>query len=507
MPRMAEGLPSREKDENRKNKSIVRILRRTRSICPECMKVLDAEIFVDQDNKVKISKTCDIHGQFVDTYTFSNPELYKWAEKYAQDGIPIENPRTEIKDGCPFDCGLCPNHKSHTVLAIIDVTNRCNLKCPICFANAATAGYIYEPSQGDISKIIENLRSNCPIPPPALQFSGGEPTMREDLPRLIESAKRQGFRHVEVNTNGLRLAKEIGFFKELIDSGMDTTYLQFDGLDDSIYEKTRGLPLLNTKMSVIENARKLGFQSIVLVVTLVKGVNDHQLGEIVRFALENSDVIRCVNVQPVSITGRIDSKARDAMRINTTDFMELLQQQMLDMIKVSDFFPVPSVIPMAKAVGKLRSRKYVLFSTMPWCGVATFMVKAKDQWVPITQLVDIDKFFKTMDNVYHDLDEGHNIRAKIQILTALRHVKASFIKEVLWPILKTGSYEALGRFMRRVVMIGCMHFMDPYNFDLQRLERCVIHYGLPDGTIRPFCSVNTLHREKVEKKYSVPYEK
>jgi uncharacterized radical SAM superfamily Fe-S cluster-containing enzyme len=259
-------------------------------------------------------------------------------------------------------------------------------------------------------------------------------------------------------------------------------------------------------MSVIDNARKLGFESLVLVVTLVKGVNDHQLGEIVRFALENSDVIRCVNVQPVSITGRIDTQAREAMRINTTDFMELIQEQTSGLIKISDFFPVPSVIPIAKAIGTMRSKDYALFSTMPWCGVATFMVKGKEGWIPITKLADVDRFFQTMDSVYHDLLEGHRIRAKIRILGAIRHVKASFIKEVLWPVLKTGSYDALGRFMRKVVMVGCMHFMDPYNFDLQRLERCVIHYGLPDGTIRPFCSVNTLHRAKVEKAYSVPIE-
>ncbi len=470
------------------------------------MKVLDAEIFIDDDGKVKISKTCDTHGFFIDTYTFSNPELYEWAEKYAHPGIPIENPRTETNEGCPYDCGICPNHKSHTVLSIIDVTNRCNLECPICFANAATTGYVYEPSQGEIEKIIGNLSSNTPVPPPALQFSGGEPTIREDLPLLVKSAKDHGFRHVEVNTNGVRLAKDLDFFKELIGAGLDTLYLQFDGLDDGVYEKTRGLPLLKTKMSVLENARKLGFESIVLVVTLVKGVNDDQLGEIVRFAFENSDIIRCVNVQPVSITGRIDTKAREAMRINTTDFMELIQEQTSGLIKISDFFPVPSVIPVAKAIGRMKSRSYSLFSTVPWCGVATFMVQGKEGWVPITRLANVDKFFKTMDNVYHDLVEGHKTRAKIRTLAAVRHVKASFIKEVMWPVLKTGTYDALGGFMRKVVMIGCMHFMDPYNFDLQRLESCVIHYGLPDGTIRPFCAVNTLHRAKVEKQYSVPLE-
>jgi len=470
------------------------------------MKVLDAKIFVDDDNRVKISKTCDMHGDYIDTYTFSDPELYDWAEKYKQPGAPIDNPRTDVKDGCPYDCGLCPNHKSHTVLSIIDITNRCNLTCPICFANAAKAGYIYEPTKEQIEKMIKNLRSNSPTPPPALQFSGGEPTIRQDLPDLVKLAKENGFRHIEVNTNGIVVAKDLNFFKKLIDAGMSTLYLQFDGLDDSIYEKTRGLPLLETKMKVIDNARKLGFDSILLVVTLVKGINDQQLGKIVNFALKNSDVIRCVNVQPVSITGRIDSQARETMRINTTDFMELIQEQTEGQIKKDDFFPVPSVIPFTRAVGKMKSKEYALFSTSPWCGVGTFMVKAKNKWVPITHFAKVDQFFKTMDNIYHDLQEGHKIRAKIRSFAALRHVKGSFIKDVLWPVMKTGSYNELGKFMRNVVMIGCMHFMDPYNFDLQRLEKCVIHYGLPDGTIRPFCSFNTLHRQKVEKQYSVPYQ-
>ncbi|MGQ9542784.1 MAG: tetraether lipid synthase Tes [Candidatus Bathyarchaeia archaeon] len=484
-----------------------RLLRHTKSICPECMRVLEAEVFIDEDGKVKMSKTCNQHGLYVDTYTFSNPELYEWAQKYSNAGKPIDNPRTKTRDGCPYDCGICPNHKSHTVLAIIDVTNRCNLECPICFANAATAGYVYEPSQSDIEKIISNLRSNSPVPPPALQFSGGEPTVRDDLPRLIRSAKDQGFRHVEVNTNGVRLARDLDYFRRLIDAGMDTVYLQFDGLDDGIYMKTRGLPLHNIKMRVIENARKIGLESIVLVVTLVRGVNDHQIGDIVKFALDNSDVVRCMNVQPVSITGRIESKEREAMRINTTDFMELVEEQTSGLIKVGDFFPVPSVIPISEAVGGLRSKGYVLFSTAPWCGVATFMVKGRrGEWVPITKLANVDKFLRTMANVCRDVDAGHRVVARLRMLTALRHVKTSFIKEVLWPVLKTGSYDALGRFMRRVVMVGCMHFMDPYNFDLERLERCVIHYGLPDGTIRPFCSVNTLHRASVERAFSKPYE-
>jgi len=170
-----------------------------------------------------------------------------------------------------------PEHKSHTALAIIDVTNRCNLTCPVCFANAAAAGYVYEPTQEQVVGMLENLRSTKPIPATALQFSGGEPTIRQDLFDLIRKAKELGFRHVEVNTNGLRISQNVEYAKGLKDAGVNTIYLQFDGLTSDVYKFIRGLDLLDIKMKAIENLRQAGFESVVLVVTLVKGVNDSQL--------------------------------------------------------------------------------------------------------------------------------------------------------------------------------------------------------------------------------------
>ena len=483
-----------------------KLLRKTKSLCPECLKALDAEVFVDSDGLVKIRRICEKHGYFDETYTFSDPDLYAWAERYDYEGEGIDNPRTQVLSGCPLDCGLCPNHKSHTVLAIIDVTNRCNLRCPICFANAAVAGYVYEPSAEQIRSIMVNLRSNKPIPPPALQLSGGEPTVRDDLPELIRMASDVGFRHIEVNTNGIRFANDPDFFKSCVDAGMDTVYLQFDGLTDEIYEKSRGIALMDLKLRMIENARRHQFQSVVLVVTLVRGVNDKEVGRIIRFALDNSDVIRCVNVQPVSITGRIDTNSRRAMRINTSDFMKLVEEQMAGLIMTQDFRPVPSVVPVSRAVANLKGKRYVEFTTTPWCGVASFLFRTGGgKWIPITRLANVDRFFKALEAVSKDVKNGHKIRASFRLLTATRHMKARVLKDIFWPVLKEGSYERLGGFMRRIVMIGCMHFMDPYNFDLQRVEKCVIHYGLPDGTIRPFCTFNTLHRANVEKRFSVPY--
>ena len=485
----------------------MKVLRKTQSLCPVCLKVLDAEVYVDDNNIVRIRRTCPEHGYFDETYTFSDYELYKWAEKYAHDGKGIENPITKEDKGCPFDCGICPNHKSHTVLAIIDVTNRCNMRCPVCFANAAAAGYVYEPTLEQIREMLKTLRSIKPVPPPAIQFSGGEPTVRDDLPEIVRMAKEVGFKHVEVNTNGLVLAEDLDYYKKLLDAGMSTIYLQFDGVTDDIYIKLRGVPLLEKKMKVIENARKLGHESIVLVVTLSKGVNDHQIGHIIKFAMENSDVIRCVNVQPISFSGRATKLEREQMRINTSDFMKLVEEQTNGLITRWDFRPVPSVVPVARGIGALKDKKYVEFTTSPFCGVATFIVKTgKGEWVPITKLADVDKFFNAMEKICEDASKGKKARAYMRAIAALRYVKFGLLKDLIWPVIKEGSYKALGRFMRNVVMIGCMHFMDVWNFDLQRVQRCVIHYALPDGTVRPFCTHNSIHREEIEKRFSIPLQ-
>lgn len=477
-------------------------IKQTQSICPECYKVLEATIF-EKDGKVYIKKECPEHGEYTELY-WSDYEQYKRAEKYRKDGSGLNNPRTKTEKGCPYDCGICPNHKSHTALAIIDVTNRCNLRCPVCFANAAASGIVYEPSKEEVKTMLENLRRNDPVPATALQFSGGEPTIREDLPELVRMAKEVGFRHVEVNTNGIMLAKSVDYCKSLVDAGVSTIYLQFDGLTSSIYKFTRGKDLLNVKMKAIENCRKAGLDSIVLVVTLIKGVNDHQIGDIIRFAVQNFDVVRCINVQPVSICGRIPEEEREKMRITIPDFMKLCEEQTEGKVKVSDFYPVPTVVPISQAVGALKRKRYVEFTTHPHCGMATYLFIEDGQIVPITKYGNVEKFVKTMEKVYQEASKGHTKRAKLRLLGAVRHVRFGLLRKYLWPVLTKGTYEALGDLQRKSILLSSMHFMDPYNFDLERIQRCCIHYAIPDGRIIPFCTMNSLHREKIEKQLGTP---
>ena len=478
------------------------LIKNTKTVCPECLKVLDATIFED-GGRVFIKKECPEHGAFQEIY-WSDHDQYLRAEQFRYDGEGVENPRTQTLKGCPYDCGICPEHKSHTALAIIDITNRCNLKCPVCFANASAAGYVYEPSKEQVTSMLENLRATKPVPATALQFSGGEPTIRNDLFDLVRKAKELGFRHVEVNTNGVRIAQSLEYAKELKASGVSTVYLQFDGLTNGTYKFIRGLDLLETKMKAIQNLREAGFTSVVLVVTLVKGVNDSQLADIVDFAVKNFDIIRCINVQPVSLCGRLPQQERDRMRITIPDFMRILEQQTGGKIKTSDFYPVPTVVPVSKAVGALKDKRYPEFTAHPHCGMATYLFVEGDKITPITRYANVEKFSAAMRKAYEAAAKGSKNKAKLQMIGATRHVKFSFLRKYILSVLLKGDYKSLGDLQRQSILLSAMHFMDPYNFDLERVQRCVIHYAVPDGRIIPFCTMNSIHRPEVERNLGVP---
>ncbi|MBX5321045.1 MAG: radical SAM protein [Candidatus Bathyarchaeota archaeon] len=477
------------------------------SVCPECLNKIPMRIY-EENGVIFLEKTCPKHGKFEDVY-WGDAELFKWFysdwynAKYA--GTGLENPHTKTAKGCPYDCGLCTQHKSHTVLGIIDVTNRCNMACPVCFAYAGAVNYVYEPTYEQIVDMIKLLRGNKPWACNALQFSGGEPTIRNDLPQLIAEAKKAGITHVEVNTNGLRLAEDLDYFKKLLDAGLSTLYLQFDGLREEIYKKTRArTDLVQKKQKVLENARKIGLDSIVLVVTLARGVNDKDLGDIVRYAIENHDVVRCVNIQPISMAGRARKDEMRKMRITVPDTIKLIEEQTNGKITRQDWRPVNWPVPVSKGMEIVKNRAYPEFTMHPMCGAATFVVvEEDDSYKPITQYVDVDRFAEIFWNIYYSGVKGKRTMAKMRMLELLPMVKSPLVRGLLKDVITKGSYEALGRLMRRVVMIGIMHFMDVWNLDLDRVQRCVIHYATPDGKIRPFCTYNSLHRNNVEKQFAM----
>ncbi|MBD3406730.1 MAG: radical SAM protein [Candidatus Lokiarchaeota archaeon] len=487
----------------------------TQSICPECLltdnkvHVIDATLY-EEDGKVMYKKTCETHGDFKDIY-WGDVDMFNKAQSWWYKTVGLDNPRTDTVKGCPEDCGQCPEHKSHTALALLDVTNRCNLRCPICFAHAAESGTVYEPTPEEVFEMLKNLRSNLPVPAPAIQFAGGEPTVSKHLPQYIKWAKELGFRHTQIASNAIRIGKSLDYTKELREAGLSTIYMQFDGVTPEPYIEARGSNLLPVKQQAIENCREAGLDSLVLVPTVVRGVNHDQLGDIVEFAVENSDVIRCVNFQPVSITGRIDYEQRQEMRITIPDCIKLIEEQTGGKIPASEWYPVPAMMPVGRALGLMKGTPQLELSSHFACGMSTFLYINDDgSYEPITNIIDVDKFIELLEdiaNLYADGKRAASKRAKAKLAAGVRHIKRKgLIKDLIGAFLDRGDYDSLSKFMERVIMVGMMHFQDAYNFDLERVQHCDINYSLPDGRIIPFCTMNTIHRARAEEQFSIPIE-
>ena len=491
----------------------------TKSLCPECGKTLDAEVF-RKDGKVFIKKTCDEHGEFVNTY-WGDDKLYDRAEKFVPSITAVENPSVKDSTSCPDNCGLCSKHETSTVLGLIDVTNRCNLRCPVCFANAAAAGYKYEPSQEEIRLMLRNLRSLKPHPCPAIQYAGGEPTVRQDIVELVAMAKEEGFTHVQIATNGLRLARKPELAVELKKAGCNTIYLAFDGVTPEPYINNRGKDLLPHKLKAIENCRKAGL-GMVLVPTLIKGINDHQVGEIIKFAFDNNDIIYGVNFQPVSFAGRTPADEVESQRITIPDFVSIIEDETDGQVPSDAFYPPSFIEPIAEVISRLDGEETpkVTLNCHQHCGIATYVFRektegdGKDKLIPITDFIDVEDLFNKLKEYTERLEEG-KFGARKRVIAGLtgnlpkmvhpsRTPEDLDITKILLNVFAKRDYEALGDFSKDAMLISCMHFMDPFNFDIDRVKKCVIHYATPDGRIIPFCTMNSKYRQSVEQKFAKP---
>lgn len=504
--------------------------KKTMSICPECKKVIEADIF-QEDGKVKMQKTCPEHGEFKDT-VWSDADFYLWAEQFAVDGIGVSNPKvTKDNPNCPADCGLCYAHKSHTVLANLDLTNRCNLTCPICFANANASGFVYEPDLDTVVKMLKELRAEEPIPCHAVQFSGGEPTVYPRFLEVMAKAKELGFPQVQIATNGIRFAADKQFVQDSMDAGLNTVYLQFDGFDNDMYKKVRGYRMLDVKLKALENIRntKGGHMSVCLVPTIVNTVNDHEVGPIVDFAVKNVDIIHAVNFQPVSFAGRINKKELEEQRFTISDLADRVVDH-VPVLKKKDFYPVPAMTALSEIVAVLHETPKVTFSSHPHCGIGTFIfVGPKGEVEPITKFIKVNNLLKDMKEMAAKTEEKQqkgSISYKImkkagktklgKKIAAGKLLKKYIIKDkvpewmdveaLLKPLFEDGDKASLATFTWNALMIGGMHFQDGYNYDISRVMRCVIHYVTPDLRIIPFCAYNSgpIYREEIESTYSIP---
>jgi 7,8-dihydro-6-hydroxymethylpterin dimethyltransferase len=470
------------------------------SLCPTCLKVINARIF-QEGEAVMIEKRCEEHGNFKDTY-WSDVTLYEKFMSYWIDGSGIDG-SSQIRQGCPFDCGICMNHKTGTLLANIDVTSRCNLSCPVCFADAGDSAN--EPTMDQLRGMMQILRDQRPVACSAIQFSGGEPTMRDDLPKIAALARQLGFVHIQVATNGLELARSPNLCKDLVRNGLTTIYLQFDGVTPEPYKTLRGRDLLPQKYQAIENLRAAKQMDIVLVPTLAKGVNDGQVGDIVKFAFSNSDVVKGVNFQPISFTGRIDQAKRAKKRITIPDILSLLEDQTDNEITRDDFYPVSFVAPISSLISAEIGVSQSSFTIHPCCGAGTYVYRVNGHIVPITRFVDVEGLMERVKEIVQDYDGSRLGRLKIKVMILKELPK--FIDEsrvsgglnlagLLLNVFRNMAWESLAEFANNSLFIGIMHFQDSYNMDLERLQRCGIHYILPDGKIIPFCSYNTVHRSR-----------
>ena len=306
-------------------------------------------------------------------------------------------------------------------------------------------------------------------------------------------------------TNGVRLAQDIEYFKKIRD--LDAwLYLQFDGVSAEPYIKMRGLDLWPVKQKVIENARKIGYDKIALIPTLAKGVNDHQVGDMIRYAAENSDIIKFIVFQPVSFSGRIDITKLKEMRITTPDVMRLAEEQTKGEIRKSDFFSLPMNQTLARMITKGGMNQD--FCVHPHCGVISIVDCQKGKLVPVPRFINNEKLYNTMRKAFEQ--KWSRPRVMWALVTgSLLNIKPKLWFKLLPKVLLTRSSKSVHSMLTSWLpgswlTIGVMHFMDPYNFDLDRVQNCCLHFGVIDRESKPrlipFCTMNSIHRSSLNGK-------
>ncbi|MFX1296774.1 MAG: radical SAM protein [Promethearchaeota archaeon] len=520
------------------------IIKKTTSICPECHALISAD-YIEEDGEVFMIKECKEHGKFRDLISI-NAKHFRWIQQFTMDSeAKMLNPQVEgNKKGCPLDCGICDFHKSAPAIAICDITYRCNLKCPFCFANALTEkGKNIEPSFNDLKKIYTHFRNVRPQPPVCAMFSGGEPTLREDFPEILSMARDLGYVQLQVATNGIRFAKDINFLKKCIDAGMNAMYLQFDGIGSEIYKVVRGADIWPLKQKVIENCRKLKFPHIILTPTVIKGINDNHVTKIFDFAIDNIDTISTISYQPISLCGRIDQNEINKLRYTSSHVIDALNKHTNG--ETGWMYPMPVLAKFSKVLAWINNHPNVLELTCnSICGYGTFIfIDPKTKKIrDITKIFNVPKFTKVMDKWYNRLRKKQEVERKYKDILDIgpisrsigdlldrggdAAIKARFFAEFISTLrnpLSDGVRNFINRFQILLnmainssrdasadylikgnnLLISLMQFQDGYNMDVERACRCLVHYGYVDPKTSkvmavPFCPMNTIHRPRIE---------
>jgi uncharacterized radical SAM superfamily Fe-S cluster-containing enzyme len=317
-------------------------------------------------------------------------------------------------------------------------------------------------------------------------------------------------------TNGTHLAENPQLAERLKNNGLNIVYLQFDSFHDDFYKKVRGQALLDHKLKAIEVCRKYDIE-IILVNTLMKSLNDKEVGDIIKFAAKNTDIIRGLIFQPIAFTGRAtENPFRENFR--EWSFAEDVENQTQGEIKTTDLFPMSVMTSPIKIMRKFMKKPWPLFSCSPQCGIVNWIyVTKKGKMIPINRFVNFDRFFKSIRKTAESADS----KGKISLLSTLflasmesmnwylvtKEVGMLTLTNAIMRMHLSPSYQSLGKVRRRIFLLGCMAFMDSYNFDVNRVRRCVVHYITPDLKIIPFCAYNNIHRVAIEKEYAETHKK
>jgi uncharacterized radical SAM superfamily Fe-S cluster-containing enzyme len=443
----------------------------TRSICPLCRRVIDAQVLI-KDDRVIMRKRCPNHG-WLESLLSSDVDYYVNSQKYNKPGsIPLQF-STQVKDGCPLDCGLCPEHKQHTCSALIEVNTACNLACPTCFANA---GKGYNLSLAQVERMLDRF-VELEGRPEVVQFSGGEPTLHPNIIEMLRMAQAKGVRHVMLNTNGVRVAKDDKFLARLAQV-RPFIYLQFDGLEDATYVKLRGEPLLKTKLLALDRLAEIDLD-VILVPTISRGVNEHEIGSIIKFGLSHP-AVRGINFQPVTHVGR--QPDLDPMdRVDLHEVLKAIDSQSDGIFRRSDFVPVPCCFPT--------------------CSAITYAFVEKGYVTPLPRVLDVDQYLDYITNRAFpgtDLD----IRSSLEGLWSTASVPGSQAATSSFSCAGCNVLDSLDvdleKLKKHILMVRIQAFMDAYNLDVKALMKCCVGELVPDGRVIPFCAYNSVgYREQI----------
>lgn len=448
----------------------------TNSVCSQCLVKVEAKI-IFQDDCVYLSKHCPTHGH-EEVLIADDIEYYKQSLGFIKPGdMPLKF-NTPIKYGCPYDCGLCPDHEQHSCLTLIEVTDRCNLSCPICYADSGTEEISGSGNQLRRHRSLEQIEMMMDAvvanegEPQIVQISGGEPTIHPEFFQILDLAKSKPIKHLMINTNGIKIAKDKSFCSRLSQymPGIEI-YLQFDSFEAAALQELRGSDLREIREKAIANLNEFNI-STTLVVTVKKGLNDHEIGKIIEYALQQK-CVRGVTFQPIQAAGRLAGFEAKRDRYTLTEVRRSILQQS-PYFKPEDILPVPC---------------------HPDSLAMAYALKVKGQVIPLTGLINPDAFVQLMPNsVLYEQNE--ELKSKIFELFSTSHSplsSAASLKQLLCcipmlPVPEGITYENIFR-----VMI--VQFLDPYNFDVRSVKRSCIHIVHPDGRIIPFDTFNMFYRE------------